>query len=540
MISSIFFHGFVITSTHAFQSVENLGDKDLIWSYTYDEHNSRDAMYSIIQCHEGGFILVGSTGLGINTDVLLLRLSETGALEWNSTIEDDGIEIAQEVIECESGGYAVIGYKQESWAFGTNLGYDALLIRLNENGLVLWKRTIGGNESEQAYSIVECSDGGFAFAGYATNPEDGSLDFWLVRTNTTGHIMWDRTFGDVRNEICHSLMQSIYSQQFILVGTREITQAERQDGLIVIMSGWGALQWDQTFRIQDVTVFYDVVQSMYHGYTIVGTTEDVSTNNVDALVINIDTYGNNIWNVTFGSSLDDEAYSIFRCSNGGYAIAGFTQELIFHGHSQFWLVRLSAYGDVQWTKRYGGLLKETGWSVVQSSSFDFIIAGTTENLTQSEVNAWVIRVPDASPFEMGGSPNLNLVFLGVLFGIAILAGMSIVYARSRRELSSLRISLPIKHLRSTFYIPRTLQELTTILSGIVRCRHCGTIVKRNQMTCSTCSAQLHRCLFCDNIITDETLVIFCPNCRNLSHAHEMLAWLKIRNKCPVCGFRLKS
>ena len=542
LISSLIFQRVALSGTLAIQSVENLGDADLIWSYTYGENMSLDAGYSIIPCSDGGFLLAGSTGTGSATDVLLIRLNETGSLEWTRRIESEGFEVAHDVIECDSGGFAIIGYRQESWAYGTTLGCDALLIRIDDTGSILWSQTIGGNRSEQAYSLVGFFDGSFAFAGYATNSTDNNRDFWLVRTNSTGHLIWSNTFGDERNETCYSMIFSHNLRKFVMVGTREIARPERQNGLIVTATSLGVMIEESTISRQDFTICYDVVSNSLYCYTVAGTTMNQENGQIDAFIITYESSHEVVsWDITLGGIFADQVYSVLSCRNGGYVVSGCTQEASFpDGRAQFWLARISADGVLEWSKSYGGFFQEIAWSVVQTSNNDFILAGTSDSHLDLDIDVWVIRVPDSPPVGIGGAIDLNLLFLGVLFGIAILAGVSIVYFRSRRELSFPTISMPKKHLRSTFFIPRTLQELSVNLSGIVRCRHCGSIVRRNQMTCPTCSAQLHRCLFCDNIITDEALVIFCPNCRNLSHAHEMHAWLKIRDKCPICRFRLKS
>lgn len=525
-----------------------MGDDDLLWSLTFGTNDSLDTAYSVIHCEDGGYLIVGSSQIEETTDVLIFRLNDAGELEWSNILTQEGTEIAKEVIECESGGYAIIGYSQKQGANGTLLEYNALLIRITSNGMIVWNQTIGTNSSQQAYSVIECQNGGFAFAGYTHNSENNDSDFWLVRTTSEGQPLWNRTYDTGGNEICYSLVENNYGG-FVLVGSKESMDPGELDGWIINTNNLGNHLWDRIFDMSGNDVCHKIIQKSNHGYVIVGTTENVPERNSDAFVLSVQANGNFSWNSILEGSYEEEAFAITSCHNGGYAITGYTiEETEFGMKTHLLLVRLASNGDIQWSKRYGGMGKEVGWSIIQSPTHDFIIAGTTEPYNSSEpgMNALVIRVPDAetetntNPFEGPGPPKYDLIAFGAISGIIILAGMSLIYSRSKREITDFTLGLSNRQLRQTFFLPRTLKEVTSILQGIIRCRKCGTIQKRKQTTCNHCIALLHRCLFCDNTIDDEDLVIFCPSCRNLSHAHEMLSWLKKRKTCPICRFKLKK
>jgi len=536
----------VIATAQSPQSDLTMGDDDLLWSFKFGANDSQDAAYSIIQCEDGGYLIVGSSQLEETTDVLIFRLNDAGELEWSDILTQEGTEIAKEVIECESGGYAIIGYSQKQGANGTLLEYDALLIRIASNGTIVWIQTIGDNSSQQAYSIVECQDGGFAFAGYTHSSESNNLDFWLVRTSSEGQALWNRTYDTIGNEICNSLVENHYGG-FVLVGSKENIDTGELDGWIICTDSIGNLHWERIFDMSGDDVCNKIIRKSYIGYVIVGTTENVPEGSFDAFALSVLANGNFSWNSILEGPYEEEAYDITSCQNGGFAITGYTiEETEFGMKTHLLLARLESNGDVQWNKRYGGMGKEIGWSIIQSPSHDFIIAGTTKSYNSNEpgINALIIRVPDAetdtNPFGEPGPPNYDLIAFGAIFGIIIIAGMSVIYSRSKREITEVEIGFSNRQLGQTFLIPRTLKEVTSILRGIVRCRKCGTIQKRKQIICNHCIALLHRCLFCDNTMDNEDLVIFCPSCRNLSHAHEMISWLKKRKTCPICGFKLKK
>ncbi|MFX1299852.1 MAG: hypothetical protein ACFFAL_08400 [Promethearchaeota archaeon] len=532
---------FIDNNARSFQSDLNIGNPDLIWSYTFGTNDSHDAAYSVIRCLDGGYFITGSTRIEGTLDVIMIRLNETGELEWTNTVIREGEQTAQEVIECVSGGYAIIGYSQEQSVNGTIPDYDAYIIRVHTNGSIAWTQTIGTNTSQQAYSIIEYSGGGFAFAGYSAKSIGGDLDFWLVRTTSEGQPIWNRTYGSNGNDICYSLVET-NNRQFIMVGRRH-TDTGDQDGWIIETSFDGSVLWNRTYGGPRNDVCHDIIRISTQFFVVVGTTEKILSGGLDGFLLGVQRDGDIRWNTTLGGFYNEEAYSITSCHDGGYAITGYTIEQTTMGTKQLlWVARIDPYGNVEWNKRYGGAGREIGWSIIQARNHDFIIAGTTEPNRGDNIGTdiWIISVPDISPFNIPGQPDFVLIFLGIATGVIIIAIAASIYTRSKRNLRYIETEASKRIFQKNYILPRPIEELTPIISGIVRCRKCGTLTERKEMRCSHCSALLHRCLFCDNTLTTGDVVIFCPSCKNISHANEMLSWLKKRGYCPRCRFKLKK
>jgi len=101
---------------------------------------------------------------------------------WTQTYGGTGGDIAYSLVETSDGGYAIAGYTR---SFGA--GWDDFwLIKTDANGNMEWNQTYGGEHYEDAYSLVETSDGGYAIAGSTNSSGTEAHDFWLIKTNELG------------------------------------------------------------------------------------------------------------------------------------------------------------------------------------------------------------------------------------------------------------------------------------------------------------------------------------------------------------------
>ena len=160
----------------------------LQWSKTIGGAQN-DQVYSIIQTTDGGFAAAGYTasfGAG-NSDMYIVKLDSNGALQWNRTIGGTNYDNATSIIQTTDGGFAVAGYT------GAFAAYDYYIVKLNASGTVQWSKAIGGSGDDGAYSIVQTTDGGFALAGYTKSFGSGSGDFYIVKLDSNGFTCGDIT-----------------------------------------------------------------------------------------------------------------------------------------------------------------------------------------------------------------------------------------------------------------------------------------------------------------------------------------------------------
>jgi len=152
---------------------------NMLWNKTYSK--GVDCAHSVVETSDGGYALAGFTGFWFDNDIWVVKTDEYGNIEWNN-VYGDGNSIAHSLVATSDGGYAIAGDTDHAGAGG----YDFWLIKTDADGSMIWNRTYGGAEDDIAHSFVVTSDGGFAIAGETSSFGAGDSDFWLVKTDEYG------------------------------------------------------------------------------------------------------------------------------------------------------------------------------------------------------------------------------------------------------------------------------------------------------------------------------------------------------------------
>ncbi|MEM7511897.1 MAG: hypothetical protein AAF388_13255, partial [Bacteroidota bacterium] len=118
---------------------------------------------AVAECKFGGYAVVGLTysfGAG-KSDIWAMRLDKEGKEVWRKYLGDTDFDWANSVVETEAGNLVIAGFTRNR----TNRTHNAWVIQLDGDGNTLWSHTYGGEKADEAKSIVQTADGGFAIAG---------------------------------------------------------------------------------------------------------------------------------------------------------------------------------------------------------------------------------------------------------------------------------------------------------------------------------------------------------------------------------------
>ena len=252
-----------------------------------------------------------------------------------------------------------------------------------------WSKTFGGSSTDYGSSVKQTSDGGYIIAGATESFGVANMDVWLIKTNSTGHEEWNVTFNSSGRDYGHSVEQTS-DDGYIIAGYTGPRAGEFDVWLIKTDSSGNKL-WDKTFGGAGDNRGHSVEQTSDGGYIITGRTGSDGLGKADVWLIKTDSNGNEQWNKTFGGSYDDAAWSVQQTLDGGYVIAGFTISY-GAGDNDVWLIKTDSSGNMAWNKTFGGAEDDIGLSVQQTSDGGYIIAGFTRSYGAGNYDVWLIKV----------------------------------------------------------------------------------------------------------------------------------------------------
>ncbi|MBP6312233.1 MAG: T9SS type A sorting domain-containing protein [Flavobacteriales bacterium] len=344
----------------------------IVWQKTFGG-NTEERATSTQQTTDGGYIVAGYTtsndgdvtGNHGSSDFWVVKLDPLGNLIWQKTIGGSDRDEANSIQQTTDGGYVVAGRSSsmDGDATGNQGSYDYWVVKLDSLGNLVWEKTLGGSGIDEAYSIQQTTDGGYIVAGNSNSTDgdltgnQGNFDYWVVKLDPLGNLVWQKTLG-------------------------------------------GSGNWDKATSIQQCTD---------GGYIVAGYTTsmdgDVTGNQggIDYWVVKLDPFGNLVWQKALGGSDSDIALSIQQCTDGGYIVAGYTASMDGdvtgnQGAFDCWVAKLDPLGNLVWQKTLGESGADYGSSIQQTTDGGYIVAGMfssdgdVSGMFPGDYDYWVIKL----------------------------------------------------------------------------------------------------------------------------------------------------
>jgi hypothetical protein len=344
----------------------------------------------VIQTKDGGFALAGFTSPDAtnNHDYWLIKTDTSGTTQWSKTYGGLGIDDAYSVIETADGGYAMVGFTNSSGAGN----YDGWLVKVDSVGNMQWNKTYGGATADDLYIVVQTDDGGYAMVGYTTSFGAGAADGRLVRVDSSGNVLWNQTYGGTGVDDTVSMVKTS-DGGYALAGYTRSFGAGGTDFWLVKVDSEGVLQWNKMYGGAGDDSAHSVVQTSDGGYALAGFTYSFGSGDKDFWLVKVDSLGNMQWNKTFGGTGADAAVSLVKTSDGGFALAGCSSSF-GAGNNDVWGVRVDSFGNLFWSQTYGGAGADYAYSIIQASDGGYAVTGNTASFGVGSTDCYFVKIAD--------------------------------------------------------------------------------------------------------------------------------------------------
>lgn len=370
-------------------------DGQIIWSKCFGGGASDNGV--CIEEMSNGKYIVGAISVSTtgdlpgnygNSDFWVFTIDDDGNILDNHIYGGSGIDFISDIEIMNNGHIVILGssqsYNQD--VSGNHGSSDYWLLVIDENFNIVWQRCYGGSQQEIASQLV-ISGNNYYMGGY-TQSDDGDVsafygeyDFWIVKTDGSGNIIWEKNLGGSNTD-------NLFSMQ------------KDQEGNVIAVG--------QTFSSD-----HDVVG--YNG-------------NSDGLAIKISPDGDIIWSRALGSLGSEYFINMTRIASGEYILGGYTESASvcinspFSGGGDMWVLFMNDFNfkaTVFWDVNKNGI-KESNEPVLNGqlfklqptdrlrvSSFGGVVmynlSAGSYNLCYIPHDNWYVNGNSCPPFTITGS-----------------------------------------------------------------------------------------------------------------------------------------
>jgi hypothetical protein len=321
---------------------------------------------------DGGFIVAGeSDSLDADGDAYLLKTDANGNAQWSRFIGGSQYEVAQPINQLADGGYIFAGYTFSPPAIG---GADAWLVRTDSLGYVLWDTTYHNVDNDFCWRMGQTADGGYILSCYSGSWP--STEIWIIKTDSLGAVLWDTTYGGSGTDLCGNVHPLPDGGYFITASTTSYG-AGGYDYWLLRIDSVGNVLWDSTYGGSGDDDLWDSQLTPDGGVAMVGPTNSYGAGSYDIYLYRVDSLGHTIWAETYGGSGNDSPYMLNTTLDSGFIAAGFTTSFGTNAED-LWLVKVLGDGSLHWTWQYGGLnvtREQAAWWVEQLPDESYVISG---------------------------------------------------------------------------------------------------------------------------------------------------------------------
>ncbi|MBT8211059.1 MAG: hypothetical protein KJP14_11085, partial [Eudoraea sp.] len=295
---------------------------NLEWEKSFG-FSGHDHSYDLVQTPDGGFFFVGfldiTSALADGTygkgntltrhgvgEFWGTKIDALGNLEWRRYYGGTNNDRAHAVVRSDDGGFVMAGFSESTdFDISNSRGsYDFWIVKIAENGNLVWERSLGGAGIEIAYDIALASDGNYLVTGHTfSNDQDisinhGEADTWLLKLDNLGNLIWERTYGGTLFDAARSV-KAISQDQYLLAGNTKSPDlnsgliAGENDIWVAKTDAAGNLLWQQTFGGIGLDYGLDAIEDREQNLVVVGSSNSpefqglINKGNTDLVVIKL-------------------------------------------------------------------------------------------------------------------------------------------------------------------------------------------------------------------------------------------------------------
>jgi flagellar hook-basal body complex protein FliE len=449
--------------------------QDILWEKSFGGKHA-EYLFDAQPTADYGFILAGSSlsdKSGNKTDdnqgdldYWVWKMDEKGELEWQKSFGGSGSDLLQSIKNTRDGGFILAGTSSSN---PLSLGQgqagvkkdscrgvtDFWVIKLDAKGEEQWQKTIGGSGQDDVLTVFQTRDGGYMVGGSSssslevngnsnfngnsnsnvnekngkekpdlygkTEHSRGNMDYWIVKLDKEGTVLWQKTYGGDYADLLRSMEQT-KDGGYILGGYSNSPQSGEKvdanfgigDYWIVKIDGEGEIEWQKTYGGNEDDQLYAIQQTEDGGYVAGGNSNSTGAltavggsvrNGTDYWIIKMDENGDLVWSETYDFGKVDILTSLVENKDHTYLVGGYSSPKATEGESttsswkggekkkvkdpeginDYIALKISEKGEILWEQTVGSDGEDILKKLIETRDGGYLLAGTSNAQSVSGV-----------------------------------------------------------------------------------------------------------------------------------------------------------
>jgi hypothetical protein len=338
----------------------------------------------------------------------LISFAQIPEIKWQNCFGTNEWDMTYGITEKENGYLLAIYIPCNGQGISNYHGEgEAWIVNIDDNGNVIWEKCFGGSESEDVIKIIKVSNYEFYLVG-TTESSDyditcdtnyGSTDFWVLKINGNGDILWDHCYGSIATDEMRDAVLTpdgglLFMGRIFYNGGDVHNWYGSYDVWFCKIDSLGTIEWEKTVGNQAIDngismqLISDTSFAFIGGYYEPGGMNDceipITGDGADLWLVEMSLLDGDILNIyCYGGSSNDLGYYFDKLDDGYILISSTTSwdgDITgFHGEQDIWIVRIDDDGGIVWQRCLGGSFYETPYFVSQVDDGGFVVIGNTSS-----------------------------------------------------------------------------------------------------------------------------------------------------------------
>lgn len=285
-------------------------------------------------------------------------------------------------------------YQFGSTLSGTDINGDFYLVKFDLDGTKIWEKNFGLNQIERGTHIAKSYDGNLYLLGSTESMGNGQADIYLLKVDTAGTKIWEKTFGTAAHEIPEHLIETSNSE-ICIAATQEDSNSK---GVYLVWTDLnGNFIRDKKPNASFADASSSIIEDGNKNLFVFGYTELNTFDSRDFQLIKTNSVGDLIWAKSYGGDKYELSTTLLQTPDNSLLLIGHSASTDPH-HSMY-VLKVDTAGNIIWEKNYGGAKHDGFEGGIINGDGNYVFAGISNSFGNSS-ESMVIITTDKNGTQM--------------------------------------------------------------------------------------------------------------------------------------------